>query len=81
MGPGDSGLKLNELYPNQYPAAAKVAGKTRDQVKAKLVEAIRTGNIVAAGESSLKENELHPQRYRSVTRTAASKHPLLSAAQ
>ena len=36
---------------------------TRDQVKAELAEAIRTGNIVATGELGLKLNELHPERY------------------
>ena len=33
---GESSLKLNELYPHRYPAVAKLAGKTRDQVKAEL---------------------------------------------
>lgn len=36
--------------------------KTRDQVKAELAEAIRTGDI-AVGENSLKLNELNPSNY------------------
>ena len=39
------------------------AGKTREQVKAELAEATRTGDIIAPGESGLKLNELYPQRY------------------
>jgi Domain of unknown function (DUF4148) len=37
--------------------------KTRDEVKAELFEAIRTGNILSHGETSLKLNELFPGRY------------------
>ena len=40
---------------------------TRDQVKAELAEAIRTGDVVATGESGLKVNELHPGRYATPT--------------
>jgi hypothetical protein len=38
-------------------------GVTRDQVKAELVEARRTGNLVSSGESGLKLNELNPKLY------------------
>jgi lambda repressor-like predicted transcriptional regulator len=37
--------------------------KTREQVKAELAEAIRTGNMYAPGESGLLLNEISPQRY------------------
>lgn len=37
--------------------------KTRDQVKAELTEAIRTGDVLTSGESGLKLSELYPQRY------------------
>ena len=47
-------------------AADASAPKTREQVKAELAEAIRTGNILASGESGLKENQLNPQRYSRV---------------
>ena len=44
-------------------AADASAPKTREQVKAELAEAIRTGNIVDDNESGLKLNQLYPQRY------------------
>jgi hypothetical protein len=37
-------------------------GKTREEVKAELAEAIRTGNIIANGESGLTFRELYPQK-------------------
>ena len=42
------------------PALAEV---TREQVRAELAEAVRSGDILANGESSLKLNELYPSRY------------------
>jgi hypothetical protein len=39
------------------------APKTREQVKAELAEAIRTGDIVVNGETGQKANELFPGRY------------------
>jgi len=42
---GNSGKKLNELYPSQYPAKAVVQGNTRAQVLAELAEAQRTGPL------------------------------------
>lgn len=38
------------------------AGTTREQVKAELAVAIRTGDITANNESGLKLNELHLSR-------------------
>jgi len=61
--PGESGLLLNEQYPQRYPKPAAQAGSTRDQVKAELTEAIRTGNMIAIGDSGLKLNEEFPSRY------------------
>ena len=63
---GESGLKLNELYPQRYPQAPAAVAATRAQVKAELAEAIRTGDMIAAGESGLKLNEEFPQRYPAV---------------
>ena len=40
---GDSGQKLNELFPSRYPAKAATQGLTRAQVQATLAEARRTG--------------------------------------
>ena len=42
---GNSGKKLNELYPSQYPAKAVAQGKTREQVLAELVQAQRSGEF------------------------------------
>ena len=66
MAGGESGLKLNELYPSRYPAKQVQSSVTREQVKAELAEAIRTGDIMAGGESNLKCNELHPNMHPSV---------------
>lgn len=42
---GETGQKLNELFPHQYPAKPAVQGKTREQVKAELAEAMRNGQL------------------------------------
>ena len=60
---GESGLKMNELFPSRYPAKAVVQGKTRAQVQAELAEAVRTGEIFVDGESGLKMNGLFPSVY------------------
>ena len=44
-------------------AHAEPAGITREQVRAELREAVRTGDVVAPGDSGLKLNELYPERY------------------
>jgi hypothetical protein len=61
--PGNSGKKLNELYPHQYPAKAAVQGHTREQVLAELAQAQRTGDMLAHGDSGKKLNELYPGHY------------------
>jgi ribosomal protein L30E len=63
---GESGLKLNELYPQRYPHVLAAVGATRAQVKAELAEAIRTGDMIATGETGMKLNEAFPQRYPTV---------------
>ena len=45
LAQGNSGKKLNELYPSQYPAKAVVQGNTRAQVLAELAEAKRSGEF------------------------------------
>ncbi|MDO9216071.1 MAG: DUF4148 domain-containing protein [Lacisediminimonas sp.] len=60
---GNSGQKLNELYPSQYPAKAAAQGNTRAQVLAELAQAQRTGDIAVHGESGQKLNELNPGHY------------------
>ena len=59
----EQGQKLNEIYPSRYPTQTSVAGKTREQVKAELAEAIRTGDIVASGDRGQKLYELFPNQY------------------
>jgi predicted RNase H-like HicB family nuclease len=44
-------------------AADASAPKTREQVKAELAEAIRTGDFVVNGETNQKANELSPSLY------------------
>jgi hypothetical protein len=66
LAPGDSGMKLNELYPQRYPRPAAGPTVTRAQVKAELAEAMRTGDMLADGDSGLKLNEEFPQRYPAV---------------
>ncbi|MGB4059546.1 MAG: DUF4148 domain-containing protein [Burkholderiaceae bacterium] len=74
VGNDESGRKLNELFPQNYTARATAGttrvqagaapvGKTREQVKAELADAIRTGNIQANDESGRKLNEVFPSRY------------------
>lgn len=63
---GDSGMKLNELYPQRYPRTVSAAPKTRAEVKAELAEAMRDGTMVAAGEGGLALREELPQRYPAV---------------
>lgn len=52
-----------EYAAENYVAAAATAGKTRDQVRAELTQAKRTGDIVANYETGAKLNELTPGTY------------------
>ena len=63
LAPGDSGRKLNELYPERYPEAAPAPTLTRAQVVAELETATRNGDVLAPGDLGLKMNERSPQRY------------------
>jgi predicted RNase H-like HicB family nuclease len=47
-------------------SAQAQTGKTREEVRAELAEAIRTGNVIANGESGLTLRELFPQRYPAI---------------
>lgn len=60
---GETGLRENELYPQRYPARAKVARKTREQVQAELTAAQRSGETMANGEAGLTLAQLTPGRY------------------
>lgn len=58
------GRKLNEMYPERYPAKSVPPGKTREQVIAELEEAQRTGDIIVSVEGGPRKlNELYPNWY------------------
>jgi hypothetical protein len=53
MATGELGLKLNEEFPQRYPAVVAVAStKTRDQVNAETREAIRNGDMLWSAKMS-----------------------------
>ena len=54
-----TGVAAQAVAQTQDPSAPK----TRAEVQAELLEAQRTGNIMAWGDSGLMLNELYPQRY------------------
>jgi len=51
------------LVAGHAMAADASAPKTREQVKAELAEAIRTGDFIVNGETNQKANELSPSLY------------------
>ncbi len=59
----ESGLKLNEEFPERYPQKAKGPILTREQVRQDLIEAQQMGEIPANDESGLQLHELYPSRY------------------
>lgn len=59
---GSLGLALALAGPMATTTHAQSAN-TRDQVRAELAEAIRTGNVLANGESGVTLRELYPHRY------------------
>ncbi|MCC2597796.1 DUF4148 domain-containing protein [Pusillimonas sp. MFBS29] len=78
VSPGESGLKLNEQFPQRYPTQQVVATKSRQQVVAELAEAVRTGNI-SSGEGGLKLNELFPYNYPPQDRSASKSREQVKA--
>jgi hypothetical protein len=56
-------LAVATLSTGQAFAADVSTSKTREQVKAELAEAVRTGDIYATGESGLKLNQINPGLY------------------
>jgi hypothetical protein len=63
MADGETGKKLNEVFPTAYPAKASTGGMTREQVRSELIDAQRRGDVRVDGESGRKLNELNPQQY------------------
>jgi hypothetical protein len=60
---GESGLTEYELNPSAYPSRAAFAGKSREQVRAETLLAIRDGDILAPGDAGVTVRELHPRQY------------------
>jgi len=58
----ETGQTARDLAPQRYPHAAEVAGKTRSEVRAETISAIRSGDVLnlATGQ---KLNQLFPTRY------------------
>lgn len=56
-------LALATLAAGNAQTVDPAAPKTRAQVKAELLEAQRTGDIIMGGEQGWKLNELFPGRY------------------
>ncbi|CAN0505135.1 unnamed protein product, partial [Phaeothamnion confervicola] len=56
-------IALSTLVAGHALAADPAVGKTREQVRAELNEAIRTGDIVADGATGQRLNQLYPSRY------------------
>jgi predicted RNase H-like HicB family nuclease len=61
------------LTAGQAMAADASAPLTRDQVKAELAQAQRTGDILADGQTGMKMNELFPGSYPAKAVTAQGK--------
>src|SRR6476620_2342493 len=57
LAPGELGLTQRQLRPDLYPSEP-VAGKTRAQVQAEVLEARRAGTLRLA--SGLREKDLSP---------------------
>lgn len=69
----ETGQTAREVNPKRYPkpVQASADAKTRQQVRAETVDAIRSGDVVDA-ESGKKLNELNPKRYPKAAQTRAS---------
>jgi hypothetical protein len=65
---GDSGLKMNELYPQRYPRVGAET-KARAEVQAELAAAMRDGTLVPAGEGAMSLRDEFPQRFPAVAIT------------
>ena len=66
IAPGDSGLKLNELYPQRYGKPVVGSATTRVEVQGELAAARRFGELIPAGEGGRSLREQFPQRYPSL---------------
>jgi hypothetical protein len=59
---GETGQKLNEIYPDRYPKKVTQPSETRAEVKAELAQAIKDGDL-PMGDLDQTDRELMPNRY------------------
>jgi hypothetical protein len=62
MADGESGMKLNELYPHNFPvsASATAQSRARTEVRAELLEAQRRGDLMSFGDSESAFMQRYP---------------------
>ncbi|WP_171019958.1 DUF4148 domain-containing protein [Hydrogenophaga sp. 2FB] len=66
-------LALSSLVAGHALAADVSVGKTRDEVRAELAQAIRSGDMIADGATGQRYNEIAPQLYAQPQAVVASK--------
>ena len=66
-------IALSTLVAGHALAADPSIAKTREQVRAELIEAQRTGDLIADGETGLRFNQLYPNLYPQATVAAVGK--------
>ena len=59
-------LALSSLVAGHAMAADASVGKTRDEVRAELAQAIRSGDMIADGATGQRYNEVSPAQYAAV---------------
>jgi hypothetical protein len=67
----ETGQTARDLAPQRYPHAADVIVKTRREVRAETINAIRSGDVIDT-ETGLKLNQLYPTRYHHVQAVQAT---------
>jgi hypothetical protein len=60
---GEASCMLNELNPTAYPPKPSLPCKTREQVRAELDEAKRTGNMPSPDEGGCMLKDMYPDLY------------------
>jgi hypothetical protein len=60
MADGETGRKLNELYPRNFPASASAQSRTRTEVRGELLEAQRRGDLMSFGDSESAFTQRYP---------------------
>ena len=66
-------IALSTLVAGHALAADASVAKTREQVRAELVEAQRNGDLIADGETGLRFNQVSPHLYSQATVVAKSR--------